>query len=147
MLGHFATGVIIIAGTGPSGPLGFTCQSFFALSLDPPLVAVAPAHTSMSWPRIAQSGAFCINILSSNQESLGRAFAISGGEKFAGVGWSAAPTGSPRIHDVLAWMDCRVADVHDGGDHDLVVGRIVEMEAGSGEPLVFYRAGYGSFRP
>lgn len=146
VLGHFATGVVIVTGAGQGGPAGLTCQSFFALSLDPPLVAVAPARTSRSWPAIHPSGAFCINILAEGQESLGRAFATSGGDKFAGVGWSPAPTGSPRLHDVLAWIDCHLVDAHDGGDHHLIVGRIVDMGITAGEPLLFYRGGYGTFK-
>ncbi|MDQ6839845.1 MAG: flavin reductase family protein [Actinomycetota bacterium] len=146
VLGHFATGVVVVTGAGRSGPAGLTCQSFFSLSLDPPMVAVAPARTSQSWPFIHRSEAFCVNVLAAAQESLGRAFATSGGDKFAGVGWSPAATGSPRLHDVLAWIDCRLVDAHEGGDHHLIVGRIVEMGSAPGEPLVFYRGGFGSFR-
>jgi flavin reductase (DIM6/NTAB) family NADH-FMN oxidoreductase RutF len=146
VLGHFATGVVVVTGIGPAGPAGLTCQSFFALSLDPPLVAVAPSRRSRSWPAIVGSQAFCVNVLEGSQESLGRAFATSGGDKFAGVGWSPAPSGSPRLHDVLAWLDCRLVDAHDGGDHHLVVGRIMDMGAGGGEPLLFYRGGFGTFK-
>ncbi|MDQ2729177.1 MAG: flavin reductase family protein [Actinomycetota bacterium] len=146
VLGHFATGVVVVTGAGRRGPAGLTCQSFFSLSLDPPLVAVAPSRRSRSWPAIRPTGAFCINVLASTQESLGRAFATSGGDKFAGVGWSPATTGSPRLHDVLAWIDCRLVDAHDGGDHHLIVGRIVDMGTSAGEPLVFYRGGFGTFR-
>jgi flavin reductase (DIM6/NTAB) family NADH-FMN oxidoreductase RutF len=146
VLGHFATGVVVVTGIGPTGPAGLTCQSFFALSLDPPLVAVAPSRRSLSWPAILPSQAFCVNVLADTQESLGRAFATSGGDKFAGVGWSPAPSGSPRLHDVLAWLDCRLVDAHDGGDHHLVVGRILDMGAGGGEPLLFYRGGFGTLK-
>ncbi|MGI8751968.1 MAG: flavin reductase family protein [Acidimicrobiales bacterium] len=146
VLGHFATGVVVVTGAARSGPAGLTCQSFFSLSLDPPLVAVAPSRRSRSWPAIRPSGAFCVNILAATQESLGRAFATSGGDKFAGVGWSPATTGSPRLHDVLAWLDCRMVDAHDGGDHHLVVGRIVDMGTSAGEPLLFYRGGFGTFK-
>jgi 3-hydroxy-9,10-secoandrosta-1,3,5(10)-triene-9,17-dione monooxygenase reductase component len=68
------------------------------------------------------------------------------GDKFAGVGWSPGPTGSPRLHDVLAWIDCELVAAHEGGDHHLIVGRIVEMGMGSGEPLTFYRGGFGTLR-
>ncbi len=146
VLGHFATGVVVVAGVSPRGALGLTCQSFVSLSLEPPLVAVAPARTSSSWPAIHATGAFCINVLSQGQEALARTFARRGGDKFAGVGWSATKTGSPRLDDALAWVDCRLVDAHDGGDHLLVVGRIVDLGIGSGDPLVFYRGGFGTFR-
>jgi 3-hydroxy-9,10-secoandrosta-1,3,5(10)-triene-9,17-dione monooxygenase reductase component len=145
VLGHFASGVTIVTGAGVDGPVGFTCQSFFALSLDPALVAIAPGRSSTSWPMIAPSGAFCVNVLSEDQEELCRSFATTGGAKFAGVGWSTAATGSPVVAGSLAWVDCRIEVIHDAGDHLLVVGRVVEMSGAAGRPLLFYRGGFGSF--
>ena len=96
-----------------------------SLSIDPPYVAVAPARTSTSWPRIARSGSFCVNVLAEDQEDLCRGFAVSGGPKFDGVDWHPAPgTGSPVIDGSLAWVDCRVELVHDAGDHELILGRV-----------------------
>src|ERR1700677_5055725 len=92
VLGHFATGITIVTASEEEGPVGFSCQSFSALSLDPPMVILAPAKTSTSWPRIAQAGAFCVNILSEQQEALCRSFAISGGDKFEGVAWTEGVT-------------------------------------------------------
>src|ERR1700685_3998828 len=88
VLGHFATGITIVTALEEGEPVGFTWQAFSALSLDPPMVLLAPAKSSTSWPRIAQAGAFCVNILSAEQEAIGRAFAISGGDKFDGVDWT-----------------------------------------------------------
>ena len=78
-MSRFTTGVTIVAGIDGDEPVGFTCQSFVSLSLDPPYVAVAPARTSTSWPRIARSGSFCVNVLHEDQEALCRGFAVSGG--------------------------------------------------------------------
>jgi flavin reductase (DIM6/NTAB) family NADH-FMN oxidoreductase RutF len=67
-------------------------------------------------------------------------------DKFRGVGWRAGETGSPIIHDALAWMDCRIEVIHDAGDHLIVVGRVLELNAlHVGKPLLFYRGGYGRF--
>jgi flavin reductase (DIM6/NTAB) family NADH-FMN oxidoreductase RutF len=96
---------------------------------------------------VARSGAFCVNILSSEQEPLARTFAVSGGDKFQGVGWSPTASGAPRMHDVLAWIDCTIEDVHDAGDHFLAIGRVIDLAAARGEPLLFYRAGFGTFTP
>ena len=63
VLGHFATGITIVTALEDGVPVGFSCQSFAALSLDPPMVILAPARSSTSWPRIAKAGAFCVNIL------------------------------------------------------------------------------------
>lgn len=145
MLGHFATGVVVVTGVDGDGPAGLTCQSFFSLSLVPPLVAVAPARTSTSWPRIAATGSFCLNVLAADQEPLGWTFATSGSDKFTDVKWSPTATGSPRIEGVLAWLDCSVEAIHDGGDHYLVVGRVHDLGSPGGTPLVFYRGGFGSF--
>ena len=145
VLGHFASGVVIVTGATADGPGGFTCQSFTSVSLDPPLVAIFPGRTSTSWPGIAESGAFCANVLTEQQEALCRAFAVSGGDKFSGVGWSTASTRSPVLNDVLAWIDCRIEAVHDAGDHFLVLGRVQEMGYSNGRPLLFYRGGFGGF--
>jgi 3-hydroxy-9,10-secoandrosta-1,3,5(10)-triene-9,17-dione monooxygenase reductase component len=146
VLGHFASGVAVVAGIDGDGPVGLTCQSFFSLSLDPPLIAIAPANSSVSWPRIEASGSFCVNVLADDQEATAWGFASSGGDKFAGIGWSPATTGSPRLHGALAWIDCDLEQVVEGGDHRLVVGRVRDLDSGSGEPLLFYRGGFGTFR-
>ena len=144
-MGMFATGVTIVSGTEGGEPVGFTCQSFVSLSIDPPYVAVAPARTSTSWPRIARSGSFCVNVLAEGQEDLCRGFAVSGGPKFDGVDWFPAPgTGSPVITGSLAWVDCRVELVHDAGDHELILGRVVDLGVGDGSPLLFFQSHYAT---
>lgn len=145
VLGHFASGVTIVTGAGPDGPVGLTCQSFFCASLVPPLVVISPQLSSTSWPRVADTGAFCVNVLAEEQEAMCRAFAVSGGDKFKGVGWTTAATGSPVIEGSLAWLDCRLEEVKETGDHLLVLGRVVEMGYGRGKPLIFYRGGFGGF--
>ncbi len=144
-LGHFATGVVVVTGLHHEHPVGLTCQSFFSLSLNPPLVALAPGRSSTSWPRVAEGGSFCANILAADQESLARTFANTGTEKFAGVGWSPGSTGSPRLHGALAWIDCTIETIHDAGDHYLVVAQVMGLETGTGRPLLFYRGGFGGF--
>jgi 3-hydroxy-9,10-secoandrosta-1,3,5(10)-triene-9,17-dione monooxygenase reductase component len=147
VLGHFATGVCVVTGVAGGVPAGLSLQSFFSVSLDPPLIAISPSRSSGSWPMIERSGAFCVNVLAGDQEALCRTFARSGVDKFDGVGWDPAPTGSPRLHDVLAWVDCRVEAVHAAGDHWLVLGAVVDLGSRTGEPLLFYRGGFGAFRP
>jgi len=147
VLGHFASGVVLVTGMSAEGPAGFTCQSFFSLSLDPPLVAIAPGKSSTSWPKVAESGAFCVNVLAQSQEPLAWTFSNRGGDKFAGVGWTPAANGAPRLNGSLAWIDCRVLHVHEAGDHWLVVAQVEDLETGEGVPLVFYRGGFGGFSP
>jgi 3-hydroxy-9,10-secoandrosta-1,3,5(10)-triene-9,17-dione monooxygenase reductase component len=146
VLGHFATGITIVTATEEGVPVGFSCQSFAALSLDPPMVILAPAKTSTSWPRIARAGAFCVNILGEHQEAVCRAFAVSGGDKFDGVEWTPGVTGAPLIAGSLATVECTLGTIHEGGDHELVTGHVVDMEVGEGLPLIFYRSGFGRFQ-
>jgi 3-hydroxy-9,10-secoandrosta-1,3,5(10)-triene-9,17-dione monooxygenase reductase component len=148
VLGHFATGVVVIAGLQDRTPVGLTVQSFTSLSLDPPLVSFAVGRNSSTWPKLREAGAFSINMLAEDQEALCRTFATSGADKFAGVGWKAGATGSPLLNDVLAWIECRVEVEHDAGDHILVIGRVVDLDIGrEGRPLLFYRGGFGRFEP
>ena len=123
VLGHFATGVTIVTALEDGIPVGFSCQSFAALSLDPPMVILAPAKTSTSWPRIARAGAFCVNILGEHQEAVCRAFAVSGGDKFDGVEWTPGVTGAPLIAGSLATVECTLGAIYEGGDHELEIGR------------------------
>ncbi|MEV0172789.1 flavin reductase family protein [Streptomyces sp. NPDC050803] len=142
VLGNFATGVTVVTAEGGDGPAGFACQSFSSLSLDPPLVAFMVGRTSTTWPRIARAGAFCVNVLAAHQGELCRGFAVSGGDKFAGVEYDAAPvSGAPRLTGALAWIDCTIHAVHTGGDHLIVVGRVDALGTGDedGQPLLFHK--------
>jgi 3-hydroxy-9,10-secoandrosta-1,3,5(10)-triene-9,17-dione monooxygenase reductase component len=144
VLGHFGSGVAIITSVDGDEPVGMAVQSFSSLSLDPPYVFFAPAKTSTSWPRIRDTGRFCANILSEDQEELSRGFAISGGDKFAGVAWQKSSNGSPILEGCLAWIDCVIETEHDGGDHSIVIGRVLELDVErDGRPLLFFRGGYG----
>lgn len=146
VLGHFASGIVVITAAAEHGPVGFTCQSFMSLSMDPPLVAFSPAKTSSTWPHVERSKRFCVNILSDRQEDVCRVFATKGDDKFSGVGWRAGRGGAPVLHDVLGWIEADVDAVHDAGDHLIVTGRVTELGVGeSGHPLLFYRGGYGRF--
>jgi len=156
VLGHFCTGVTVITTVDADGPAGFTCQSFAAVSLDPPLVLFCPGRSSATWPRISRAGHFCANVLADEQRELARVFAgrgpgggargaAGGAGKFDGVGWSPGLTGSPVLTGSLAVVECRLGDIFDGGDHELVTGRVVAMEVGEGSPLLFYRSGFGRF--
>lgn len=145
VLGAFATGVTVVTAPPASpgaGPAGFACQSFASLSLDPPLVAFMVARTSATWPRIARAGVFCVNVLGADQGTLCRAFAVSGADKFAGVGHRPAPvSGAPLLDGAAAWVDCAIHAVHTGGDHLIVVGRVTALGADPAErpPLLFHR--------
>jgi flavin reductase (DIM6/NTAB) family NADH-FMN oxidoreductase RutF len=147
VLGHFATGVVVVTAQNTDGTLlGFTCQSFASLSLDPPLVSFAPARSSSTWPRIRNIGKFCVNVLAANHRDLSVGFARSGAgiDKFADVGWCPAPSGAPVLEGVSAWIDCTLWAEYDGGDHTIVVGHVHDLGSDPATlPLLFYRGAYG----
>jgi 3-hydroxy-9,10-secoandrosta-1,3,5(10)-triene-9,17-dione monooxygenase reductase component len=140
VMGRFATGVTIVAAFEDGEPVGFTCQSFVSLSLEPPLVAICPSKSSTSWPRMIASGRFSVNVLGDDQGSECMAFATSGGDKFANVCWHTGPSGTPIIEGVVASVECELDLVHSAGDHELVVGRVLSLNASDKTPLIFYRA-------
>lgn len=148
ILGHFATGVTVVTGIASGAPVGLAVNSFTSVSLEPALVAFCVNVRSSSWPKLRAAGAFCVNILGDEQEAMSRAFAGHGADRFTGVGWRPAPSGSPVLTGVLAWIDCTLEAEHEAGDHVIVVGRVVELDlVQEGRPLVFYRGGYGRFEP
>jgi flavin reductase (DIM6/NTAB) family NADH-FMN oxidoreductase RutF len=153
VLGHFPTGVTIVSGIAGDAPAGFTIGSFTSVSLEPPLVGFLPMLTSETWAAIAPSGAFCVNVLSRAQADLCWRFARTGNEteRFDGVGWHPAPSGSPIIDRAVAWIDCNVEAVYEMGDHYFVLGRVLALEAdadhdGDGpHPLLFFKGTLGGF--
>lgn len=146
-LGTYPTGVVLVTGATDDGPVGLAIGSFTSVSLDPPLVGFLSDKSSTSWPRIAETGAFCVNVLAVDQLDACRAFAMKGGDKYESVTWRTATTGSPIIEGVLSWIDCRIERVDEAGDHWFVLGRVEELavERDDVGPLLFYRGQYGDF--
>ena len=152
VLGHFPTGVTVItACTAEGAPVGLTIGSFCSVSLDPPLVGFLPMILSDRWPDIRDAGAFCVNVLSSEQTELCWRFARKSVEApFEGIEWHRSEgTGSPVLGGVLAWIDCSIATIVDAGDHHFVIGRVVQLQHVAGEtepnPLLFFRGRLGEF--
>ena len=142
VLGHFVTGVAVVTATTPEGPVGFTCQTFGALSLEPTLISFSAMSSSRSWPKARAVGVVGVNILSSDQEPVARVFGRSGDTKFAGLAWSPGPGASPLIDGAVAHLEGRIEYVTTQGDHDIVVVRVEHAVAHHGSPLVFYRGGF-----
>ncbi|UOY00612.1 flavin reductase family protein [Blastococcus sp. PRF04-17] len=144
VMGHFASGVTVVTAVTDAGPIGFTCQSFSSLSLDPPLVAFAPARTSRTWPLLRGIGRFCVNVLAEGQDDVSQNFARSGEDKFAGIPWRPSPHGAPVLEDVVAWIDGELWAEYDGGDHTIVVARVLDLGAHADRrPLLYHRGSYG----
>lgn len=160
VLGHFPTGVTVVTAAGADGPEGMAIGSFTSVSLDPPLVMFCPGLESASWARMRPAGSFCVNVLGDHQAEVSRTFAAKSGDRFGAVSTRVEATGAPVIEGCLAWIDCTVHAVHDGGDHDIVVGRVEALgvddpsdgDGGDGAgadrgPLIFFKGGYGRYQP
>ncbi len=146
VMGNFCTGVTVITALDGDEPLGFACQSFTSVSLEPPLVSFCPARTSTTWPKIREAGTLAINVLAESQRTLCGAFATSGGNKFRGVRWSPGDNGAPAIDGALARVEATIEAEHDAGDHTIVVARVTGLTTlDPNSPLLFYRGSYGTF--
>jgi flavin reductase (DIM6/NTAB) family NADH-FMN oxidoreductase RutF len=146
VLGHFPTGVTVVTTATADGPIGVAIGSFTSISLDPPLVGFYLGTQSSSGQAIEAAGHFCVNVLCADQMELCGRMASRADDKFDGVEWTAAGTGSPILPDVHAIIDCRLERVVEAGDHNLIMGRVVHLEARrDAPPMVFYRGGYGTF--
>jgi 3-hydroxy-9,10-secoandrosta-1,3,5(10)-triene-9,17-dione monooxygenase reductase component len=144
VLGHFCTGVAVITGHDGNRPLGFACQSVTSVSLVPPYVSFCPSHTSGSWPVIRTTGRLCINVLADDQRDVCARFAVSGGDKFASIRWTAGRNGTPMLLGALATIEADVKFEHEAGDHTIVIAHVTGVRAHAGRrPLLFYRGGYG----
>ena len=144
VLGNFATGVTVVTAVDGDRPVGVAANSFTSVSLDPPLVLFCVGRTSTTWPVIEACGQFAVNILGDHQEDLSRLFATPGADRFAGVDWHRSAGGMPVLHDSLAYLDCTTWAVYDGGDHLIVVGRVLDLGVTrAGGPLVFFQGRYG----
>jgi 3-hydroxy-9,10-secoandrosta-1,3,5(10)-triene-9,17-dione monooxygenase reductase component len=147
-LGHFCTGVTAVTTHDGTGPAGFACQSFAALSLDPPLVLFCPNKHSRTWLAIRRAGRFAVNVLAEEQREVCVAFGARGADKFGCVDWTPAPSGSPVLAGALTWIDCELEAVHQAGDHYVVIGRVTALgEPSAGRPLLFYQGRYTATEP
>jgi len=149
VLGQYPTGVSVVTALDGDGvPRGMVVGSFTSVSLDPPLVAFLASTTSQSYAQVRPAGRFCVNILAAGQEALCQVFASRDVDKFKDTPWHAAPTGTPILDDAVAWIDCETEVIHQAGDHDIVIGRVLDLDVASPRPsLLFFQGGYGSFSP
>ena len=143
--GSFATGVTIVTTLDAQGsPCGFTANSFTSVSIDPPLLLVSIAKSAFGCQVFTESSGFAVNILSQDQRELSNRFASAGADKFSGVEWGSAQTGSPILAGSVSWFDCHHHEQVDAGDHILLIGHIDAYENSDLTPLGFCRGAYMS---
>lgn len=145
-LGSFATGVCVVTTGDGAGRVGITANSFASLSLDPALVLWSPARASRRFTAFSTARHYAIHVLAADQFALARHFALDGMD-FSLPGVTTSPEGVPILPGCLAWFECRQEAVHEGGDHALIVGRVLRAASRPGAPLVFSAGRYGGFSP
>jgi len=143
VLGHFATGVTVITTRDIHGiPYGLTANAFMSVSLDPPLALISIDKTAQCYGCFDASKIFTVNFLNDEQEEISRRFATKGVDKFAGLEWRTGSNGAAILAGVVGHVECRVKQAHEGGDHTLIVGEIINAEALGGRPLLFFQGKY-----
>lgn len=144
-LGCFATGVAVVTTRDANGTkVGMTVSSFNSVSMDPPLVLWSIAHDSNCYDIFASAEYFAVNVLTIGQQELSSRFANRGADRFAGLECREGLHGVPILPEYAACFECRVEHRYDGGDHKIMVGRVLRLDDRDEDPLIFYRGHFHS---
>jgi len=142
-LGSFPTGVCVVTTLCDDGlPVGVTCSSFNSVSLDPPLILWSLGKNAYSRAAFERASHWAVHILNSGQEQISNRFARAGEDKFADIRIEDGIAGIPLLPDYLTRFQCATEHVYDGGDHIILVGRVLSIDQQSSLPLVFHAGRY-----
>ena len=140
--GRFPTGVAVITARDRAGRcFGGTVNALMSVSLEPPLFLVSLGHGSKTLAAIVESGCLCINLLSDRQTEVSRVFASKDSDKFRAVAYTIGASG-PLIDGAVAQAECQVQATYEGGDHTMIVARVVRTEQHDADPLVYHRGAF-----
>lgn len=145
VLGHFLSGVTVMTTRTESGVRGMTASAFTSLSLDPPLILVCVAKKAAMHGHLRADGRFAISILGADQAPVSNHFAGYAPDVTVALREDLGET--PVVDGALAWIDCAVHQLVDGGDHTIVIGRVESAGSADGAPLAYWRGKYGTFTP
>lgn len=147
VLGHYPTGVVVVTGRDPEGDiLAMVVGTFSSVSMDPALVSFMPMKTSRTFEAMQHCDSLCINIVGGEQEDIVMTIARRWENKLDGLDWFESPSGDPILADSVAWIDTRLRNTVDAGDHWIVLCEVVDMAVTNPvSPLIFFQGGYGSF--
>jgi 3-hydroxy-9,10-secoandrosta-1,3,5(10)-triene-9,17-dione monooxygenase reductase component len=142
-MGNFITGVTVITCSDSAGnPVGLTANSFSSVSLDPPLCLWSIAKTSKSFPAFNAASHFAVHVLHSGQEKLSRLFSSKVTDRFSELDYELGAGNTPLLKDYSARFECSVNSRYAGGDHLIMVGRILSLDTLGKEPLGFFKGQY-----
>lgn len=142
IMGHFATGVTVVTAHLDGEIYGMTANAVSSLSLNPPLILVAVDKSAAMHASLTSCRHFAVNILSDDQEHLSRRFAMRGPKEVADLKWITGASGAPILADSLAWVDCRLAEILPGGDHNIFLGEILAGDCRDASPLLYFGGKY-----
>jgi flavin reductase (DIM6/NTAB) family NADH-FMN oxidoreductase RutF len=123
-------------------PFGLTANSYTSLSLDPPLILVCVDKKVDCYACFEQSKVFAVNFLAENQEQLSTRFATKGIEKFEGVPTREGNLGVPLLEGAIGYIECKLVNGYEGGDHTIYVGEVQTASASGDRPLLFFKGKY-----
>ncbi|HXE73567.1 MAG TPA: flavin reductase family protein [Candidatus Nitrosotenuis sp.] len=146
-LRQFASGVTVVTVRSGERIHGMTVSSFCSVALQPPLVLWCARLGARTLTLVQESRVYAVNVLSEEQQWISEQFAAEGtesGDRFAGVRWHDGPaTGCPLLEGCLATLECTLEADFPGGDHRVLLGRVVGLSASDeGAPLLYFRSGY-----
>ena len=143
-MANVATPVAVVSSVDGIQPVGTTVSAFTALSMNPPMVLVSLDKGSQTLEQVTSSKRFGLNILASDQQSAAVRFAGKGGaKKFEGIRWDIDHS-VPRIPGIAGWVACVVETIVEGGDHMVVLGKVVAAEHVHEEPLTYHGRVFGT---
>ena len=143
-LGCFATGVTVVTCIDAGGePVGFTANSFTSVSLDPPLLLVCIHKHAACAPALTAASHFAVNVLQTGQQPASIRFSTRDEDRFGATPWSEGEFGPPILKESLGVFECERFEVHEGGDHHIVVGRVMKARFDAAlDPLLYFRGSY-----
>lgn len=145
VVGHLASGVTIVTAEAEGKRHGMTASSVTSLSMDPPMMLACINNAVPTAEAVSMSGRYVVNVLGEAQGELARQFATASRDKFRGVALHTGTLGLPLLSDALAHIECEVVETVVGGTHAIFLGRVVSATAGGGQPLTYFRGGFGRF--
>lgn len=146
-LGSFPTGVAVVtAESGDRPAMGITVNSFASVSLVPPLVLWCIDRRSNRSKTFARTERFTISVLDATHRDVSARLAQPGAHRLDGIALLATLLGPPALAEALAVFECERESIYPGGDHTILIGRVLRFAfRSSGAPLVFFRGDYGTF--
>jgi flavin reductase (DIM6/NTAB) family NADH-FMN oxidoreductase RutF len=145
-MGCFATGVTVITVDQDGEVHGMTANAFSSVSLDPMLVLVCVDHRARTHAHLQARKRFGVNVLAQGQRAISQYYAGSAGKhqhaEEAGARFDRTRQGTPVLHGVLAYIECRLHSAQDAGDHTIFIGEVEEVVVHEGDPLLFFRGKY-----